>query len=59
VKRRRLSHPCETLTEVNRSAQYKDHGTPIRELIGAVGMRTLGRALDLSSKGKRKRIDRG
>ncbi len=55
MKRRNLSHPCETLTDVKKSEHYEEHGTPIRELIGASGMRAMGRALDLAGRKNRRR----
>lgn len=45
MARKALIHPVDALSEKNPKA-YKDHGSTIRSLIGAEGMRVIGRAYD-------------
>lgn len=42
----RLIHPVDALSYKN-PATYKEHGTPIKALIGREGMRVIGKAHDL------------
>lgn len=46
MARRKLSNPVDAVS-VKNGKTYKEHGTPIRALIGREGMRVIGKAHDL------------